>query len=199
MSERTLLETIIYLIIMVVVLVIVIFAFLYVKLPQTIDNIFPSFKQTVKEVKWEQEFFLTHPEFIEYEFADGTWKQNLFYHYDPGLGWQWTNGKEMLPSGKEKRWFSVSNKEIIVYKKLDAIDKLFIDSLSEKSAEEGLKLLVEQTLANKGEGLMVVASALKARIGTWTGVYSYTDRILGDLDNLIDKFNQISYGVAKQK
>ena len=195
--------TTINIIIIVLVLVVAIFGIYYLNASGTLQELFPDFKREDLKVSYNEEFKLENPEEIIFYLdlvKTTTLSEDFYYRYDitktgalkegPDVGWRW--------SKNEKEWFAVGNIYRVEYTKLDSSEKEFLKKLEGKSAEEGLKTIVQRVLDNK-EGNWARDVHLVIKIGNVEESYDKDSKILLDLDGLIDKLNQITRGVLRQR
>jgi|SRR3989344_2311036 len=196
--------------------VLIIIGFLYIvfftNIPGTLRDLLPDFKKSEHTAKWEEEFFLENPELIVY-YIDGR-EANIYLRYDKQsyinpvgeetvIGWSWSKDNEKWFSA-EKRYVSYQTSggaiRNIENKYLNEKNKKFLEKLEGQSPEKGLKLIVERVLINN-EGNRFFNVKLKVFIGNWKEEYNAKEdaRFLSDIDGAIDKFNQVSRGVIKQR
>jgi hypothetical protein len=156
-------------------------------------EIFPTFGKSTEITKWKQEFFLEHPQVISY-YIYGNDADIYFYYvidsYSKAEIWQWKQ------SAIAPGFVNVNNKGP-EYKKLSQKNRIFVDSLADASAEEGLELIVNRVLANQ-ENNRRYNVWLYVYIGDKEYQYEATNPLLKDLDGFIDKLNQLSRGYVKQ-
>ncbi|MEK6871935.1 MAG: hypothetical protein AABX16_03465 [Nanoarchaeota archaeon] len=201
MSEEKSIGTLVNFIIIVLVLAIVIGGLYYFDVIGNIKDIFPTFGKQNTTVAWEGHYFLERPELIVYEIQDTD--DTLFLWYDTALiavgekkgqsiGWRW-----FRDISRDKEGWLTAESYIFTareYKPFFDRNKNLINALAsvQQNPEKGLQKIVERIVKSK--------EALHVKIGTnWNEVYAANDARLRDLDGLIDKFNQISRGVVREK
>ncbi|MBT4166475.1 hypothetical protein HOE04_05535 [archaeon] len=183
-------------VILVLVLVIVLLGVVFLGVPEKIGNLFPDFGKEDVVVSWDEDVFLEHPEMIIIQYNDGKWSGDiigfgigdLYYNHDDNVGWRWSVDDD--PNIESKDWLAVKNENHYLFNKLNREDTVFVRSLNGKSAEEGLIMLIERMLKED--------TSLSIRVaGVWGEIYDKNDKIVKNLDMLIDKLNQISRGGIK--
>lgn len=204
MSET--IDSIIKLVIILFVLVIVILGIVF--LVKGNFDIFPEFKK-VDKAKWDEEFFLEYPGEVIY-YIDGK-EAGIYLRYSKDIieasenevkeiGWRWSK------SGSDdiKEWFD-ADKSYIAYetsggyfsrpenKYLNEENRNFLKEINGKSPEKGLEIIVNRVLENNLN--------LEIFIGNWDENYNGRKHanFLSNLDSVIDKINQISRGVVKNR
>lgn len=196
MAENTTINTLVKLIIVVFVLVIAIFGIMYLNNVRAIKDLFPDFTKENKQVNWNEEFYLEHPELLY--FYIGGKKGDIFFSYlknsDSDKGqWSWTKlsaGQFTLP--KKSNFLSVDISYHSSFVNLDEKNKNFIIGLRGKSPEEGLRDIVNRVLKND-EGFTFfqdVAFLVYIDGELAQQQYEVSDPVLRDLDSLIDRVNK---------
>ncbi len=210
---RDVMSNILALILGAILIVVILFSIFYFDILGRIGNVFPDFTKSNYSSKWEEEYFLEYPELIVY-YIDGR-DADIYLKYDKNTkydktairgekvgigGWSWSKDNE--------KWYIIGafyyttsgnfigNVEGI----LDAKNRNFLKELIGKSPENGLKIIVDRVLHND-ESNKFFNVKLEVYIGDWKEKYDAESdaKFLSDLDGLIDKFNQISRGVIKNR
>lgn len=193
MTENTSINTLVKLIIVIFVLVIAVFGIMYLNNVGTIKNIFPDFTKENKQVNWNEEFYLEHPDLL-YFYIGGS-KGNIFFSYPkiPDSNkdkWFWFKLPKFHALPKQSDFLSVENSIHASFVNLDEKNKNFVIGLRGKSPEEGLRDIVNRVLKND-EGTWFQDVVFFVYIeGELSQQYKADDIILRDLDSLIDRINK---------
>jgi len=177
------------------------------------DSVFPwieniGFTSDNASVEWLGDINLTYPSEIIY-YIDGR-DAKLYLWYDdeltssgseddgPPIGWSWSSDKD--------DWFRVGNEYLAKFNDLSNKNKGFLRGLKDMSPEEGLEIIINRSLGNEeGNRRFLWVNAwkhdvrLRVKIGGWNEEYKASDKRLRNIEDLIDKFNQISRGVVKAR
>ncbi|MFH1359348.1 MAG: hypothetical protein ABIH37_05655 [archaeon] len=175
-------------------------------------------------VEWDGFTELEYPMEIVFKFHDV--EQNIYFVYNTNskisgseqtgeeLGWMWYSPGAFKDVEWEestvfqyyilgnfqdafKGWVFVSN-EGVYFQELSYENQLFVKALRGKSPEKGLELMVNEVRKNNARYFWYDVD-LDVKIGNWKGSYKSKDKTLGDINLLIDKFNQISRGLVKAR
>jgi hypothetical protein len=175
-----------------------------------IDNI--DFTPDNATVEWLGDINLTYPGEIIYYIYGNDAEIYLWFDdksvivYDEGsevpVGWKYSQTNDALVDSGY--FLSMNNQDAL--KKLGKKNMDFLNSLEEKTPEEGLEIILNRVIKND-EGntnwlwieAMRIDVELRVFIGGWKSFppdYESSDKRLRNIEGLIDKFNQISRGVV---